>query len=50
MLKDGLRELVAGKLSEDWAQLDEIATRLNTRPRQTPGYRTPAATLQATLR
>lgn len=32
------------------AQLDEIATKLNTRPRRTLDYRTPAATLQAALR
>jgi IS30 family transposase len=29
------------------SQLDEIALRLNTRPRQTLGFRTPAAKLQA---
>jgi IS30 family transposase len=29
------------------AELDEIALRLNTRPRQTLGFRTPADTLQA---
>jgi len=32
------------------AQLDEIARRLNTRPRQTLGFTTPAATLEAALR
>lgn len=31
-------------------QLDDIATRLNTRPRQTLGFHTPAATLDAALR
>jgi IS30 family transposase len=31
------------------AELDEIALRLNTRPRQTLGFRTPADTLQASV-
>ena len=31
------------------AQLDEIALRLNTRPRKTLGYRTPAVTLAETV-
>ena len=31
-------------------QLDEISRRLNTRPRQTLGFHTPAATLEAALR
>jgi IS30 family transposase len=31
------------------AQLDRVARRLNTRPRQTLGFRTPAATLAATV-
>ena len=31
------------------AQLDAIARELNTRPRKTLGYRTPAATLAATV-
>ena len=31
------------------AQLDAIALRLNTRPRKTLGYRTPAATLAETV-
>ena len=32
------------------AQLDEIAAKLNTRPRETLGFRTPADTLEAALR
>jgi IS30 family transposase len=32
------------------AQLDEIATKLNTRPRETLGFKTPADTLNAALR
>jgi IS30 family transposase len=32
------------------AQLEEIATKLNTRPRETLGFNTPAATLDAALR
>lgn len=31
-------------------ELDEIAIKLNTRPRETLGYKTPAATLEAVLR
>ena len=31
------------------AELDEIALRLNTRPRQTLGFRTPADKLQASV-
>jgi len=36
------------KLSQ--ADLEEIATKLNTRPRETLGFKTPAATLEAALR
>ncbi len=32
------------------SQLDEIARRLNTRPRETLGFKTPADTLTAALR
>jgi IS30 family transposase len=31
------------------AQLDSIAAKLNSRPRQTPAFKTPAATLDASI-
>ena len=40
----------ANLASYSQAQLDEIAYKLNTRPRETLGFETPAGTLQAALR
>ena len=52
-IDDRLRNLVASKLQEDWSpqQISGWLKReyLNTRPRKTLGYNTPAATLAKTV-